>query len=414
MLLPFQGNNKYIFNLKRKIYTKLIYGKYNRLNKNKKLLIDNNSPPIQGGIRRPSMKIKNTLVACACVLPAVSAPVFAQSSVTIYGVLDASIQTAHTGTGTTTRMDSSAVAPSRIGFQGTEDLGGGMAAVFRLENGFNLDTGGIAGNGALFNRESWVGLRGAWGQIQAGVNYTPLFSTYVNYSLGELNTLGWGNATNNFVFVPTARVSNSIRYVSPNMGGVTVRAVYAFGTEGADPRTLGDTASLGANFKSGAFSVDLDYLQQKYANSTATTAPVNLGKYYLGAASYDFGFIKPALLYQIHRGSPDPATAISSTYANPNNNFYELNATIPNLAGGTLLVSAGQYRRQSSSSGNATSYGVRYDYRLSKRTGLYAGVSQIRNNSNAAFTVNNAGGAGVATTAGKNVSSMIVGIVSTF
>ena len=145
------------------------------------------------------MKCKYALMASAIASLACASAVQAQSSVTIYGVLDASLQTAHTGTGTTTRLDSSAVAPSRIGFQGTEDLGGGLAAVFRLENGFNLDTGGIAGNGALFNRESWVGLRGSLGQIQAGVNYSALFTTYVNYSLGELNTLGWGNATNNFV-----------------------------------------------------------------------------------------------------------------------------------------------------------------------------------------------------------------------
>lgn len=360
------------------------------------------------------MKCKYALMASAIASLACASAVQAQSSVTIYGVLDASLQTAHTGTGTTTRLDSSAVAPSRIGFQGTEDLGGGLAAVFRLENGFNLDTGGIAGNGALFNRESWVGLRGSLGQIQAGVNYSALFTTYVNYSLGELNTLGWGNATNNFVYVPSARLSNSVRYVSPSMAGVTVRAVMAFGTEGAAPRTMGDTVSLGSNYKNAAFSVDLDYLQQKYATTTATTAPVYLGKYYLAAASYDFGFIKPAVLYQIHRGSPDPASAVSSTFANPDNNFYEINATIPRMAGGTLLLSFGQYRRQSGSSGNASSYGVRYDYRLSKRTGLYIGVSEIRNNSNAAFTVSNAAGAGVATTAGSNVSSFVVGMVSTF
>lgn len=362
------------------------------------------------------MKTKTALLACAAALPVLSTAslAFAQSSVTLYGVVDASIQSAHTGTGNTTRLDSSAVAPSRIGFQGTEDLGDGLAAVFRLENGFNVDNGSIAGNGNLFNRESWVGLRGSLGQIQAGVNYTPLFSTYVNYSMGELNTLGWGNATNNFVYVPTARVANSVRYVSPSMGGVIVRAVYAFGTEGAAPRTMGDTASVGVNYKLGAFSADLDYLQQKYATSTATTAPVYQGKYYLGATSYDFGFLKAALLYQMHRGSPDPTSAVSSTYANPDNNFYEINATIPRLAGGTLLVSFGQYKRLSSSSGNASSYGLRYDYRLSKRTGLYTGVSYIRNASNAAFTVNNAGGAGVATTAGRNVSSFIMGMVTTF
>jgi len=347
-------------------------------------------------------------------LATASSLAYAQSNVTIYGIVDMSLQSAHTGTGSTTRMDSSAVAPSRIGFQGTEDLGDGLAAVFRLENGFNADTGAIAGNGALFNRESWVGLRGSLGQIQAGVNYSPLFTSYVTYSQGDLNTLGWGNATNNFVYVPVARLSNSIRYVSPSMGGVTVRAVYALGTEGSPPRTLGDTASLGLNYKAGAFSADIDYLQQKYANTTSTTAPVNLGRYYLLGASYDFGFVKPAFLYQIHRGNPDPSAAVSSTYANPNNQFYEIDLTVPRVAGGSLLLSFGQYKLKANSNGNANSYGIRYDYSLSKRTGLYAGVSEIRNGSAAAFTVNNAAGAGVATTAGKNVTAFIVGMITKF
>ena len=339
-----------------------------------------------------------------------------QSSVTIYGVIDASIQYAHTGAGSVTRVDSSAVAPTRIGFQGVEDLGGGLAAIFRLEDGFNVDTGSISGNGNLFNRESWVGLRGSLGQIQAGVNYSPLFTTYATYSLGELNTLGWGNATNNFVYIPVARVANSIRYVSPSMAGFVVRAVYALGTEGGPPRTMGDTGSIGLNYKTGAFAADLDYLQQKYATTAAVTdtTPVYQGRYYLFATSYDFGFVKPALLYQIHRGGPDPAAAINSSYANPNDHFYELNATIPNMAGGSLLLSFGHYTRDSSSSGNATSYGVRYDYRLSKRTGLYTGVSEIRNNSAANFSVSSAGGPGVATTPGQNARAFIVGMITTF
>jgi predicted porin len=356
--------------------------------------------------------IQKTVAAAAFGLAATCA--WGQTNVTIYGSVDGAVQSAHTGAGTTTRVDSSAVMASKIGFQGTEDLGGGMKAIFRLENGFNVDTGANAGNGALFNRESWVGMTGSLGQIQAGVNYSPLFLSYVAYSLGELNTFSWGNATNNFFFVPSSRLSNSLRYTSPAFGGLTVRAAYALGTEGAAPRTMGDTASVGFNYKIGAFSADLDYLQQKYATTTVVTdaTPVSSGRYYLMAASYDFGFIKPAALYQIHTGNPDPA--VSNSFANPDNRFYEISAKIPNIGNGAIMLSFGQYKRASSSSGNATSYGLRYDYHLSKRTGLYAGLAAIKNNSAASFTVGSIGTPGIATTPGRNVTSMIVGMLTTF
>lgn len=340
-------------------------------------------------------------------------------SVTLYGIIDTGVQYAHTGGTSVSRVESSSVAPSRWGMIGTEDLGGGLAAVFKLEDGFNVNNGTIAGNGALFNREAWVGLRSnSWGQVQVGNNYTPLFTTYVTYSQGDLNTLGWGNATNNFVFVPVARTANSIRYVSPVFAGLTVRALYARGANGAagQPRTLGDTASVGFNFKVGQFSADADYLQQRFTTtSTVTTAsPTGTGRYYLFGASYDFGFVKPAFLYQMHRNTDSVTTASNAAYANPENDFYEINALVPNLANGTLLLSFGQYRLRGNSSGNALSYGVRYDYFLSKRTGLYAGASYVKNKANAAFTINNAGGAGIPVTAGNNIVSFIAGIVHRF
>lgn len=340
-------------------------------------------------------------------------------SVTLYGIVDAAIQYARTTGTSVARVESSAVAPSRWGLTGTEDLGNGLAAVFKLENGFNVDTGSIAGNGALFNREAWVGLRSnTLGQVQLGNVYTPLFSTYVTYSMGELNTLGWGNATNNFVFVPVARTANGLRYNSPDMGGATVRALYALGSEGAAglPRTLGDTASLGINYKLGNFSIDADYLQQKFAASAPATASTttHTGRYYLIGASYDFDFIKPAFLYQMHRNADGVASSNAGSFATPNADFYEIDALIRHLGAGTVLVSFGQYRLKSSSAGNATSYALRYDYPMSKRTGVYFGGSFLKNNSTASFTISNAAGPGVPVSAGHNITSVITGIIHRF
>jgi predicted porin len=347
-------------------------------------------------------------------------PVHAQS-VTLYGVVDSGIQVGKSGGNTVTRVETGPVTPSRWGMTGSEDLGDGLSAVFKLEDGFNINNGTISGNGALFNREAWVGLRGHFGQIQIGNNYTPLFLTYVTYSLGELNTLAWGNATNNFTYVPVARTANSVRYQSPDFFGLTGRALYARGANGASnvPGSLGDTASLGLAFKNGGLALDFDYLQQRFSSVSAaalsSTSPVATGRYYLFGASYDFGLFKPAFLYQSHRNAGGVGASSTTTYANPDQDFYEANVLIhvPRYVGG-LLLSFGQYRLKGNSAGNALSYAVRYDYLLSKSTGVYAGIGYVKNNHGASFTMNDASTPGIPIVAGKSLVSSVFGIVHKF
>ncbi|WP_347554398.1 porin [Robbsia sp. KACC 23696] len=366
----------------------------------------------------PALGITLASALAAALAFAIPSTSRAQSSVTLYGIIDAAIQYGSTGGKTTVREDSSAVAPSRWGLIGKEELGGGYAAVFKLEDGFNVNTGAIAGNGALFNREAWVGIKGPFGQVQLGNNYTPVFTTYLAYSLGELNALAWGNAANNYVFVPMARTANSIRYVSSPVAGFTLRALYARGANGSAgvPASLGDTLSAGVNFKMGSFSADADYLQQRFTNATTISpiSSVSTGKYYVFGGSYDFGFVKPAILYQLHRNASGVGAALSSAYASPNHDFYEVNALIRNVIGGSVLVSFGQYLLKGNSQGDSTSYAVRYDYRLSKRTGVYVGISEVRNHSNASFSTADAAGPGITVAAGKNIVSGIAGILHQF
>lgn len=362
--------------------------------------------------------MKSKPLMAAFVAAACASPALAQSNVTLYGVLDLALEAGRTDGATSTRVDTSAVAPVRLGVQGSEDLGGGTQAVYRLESGFNADTGTLANGGALFGREAWVGLKGSLGQVQVGVNYTPLFLSYVTYSMGELNTLGWGNATNNFVFVPAARGSNSIRYTSPVVGGWTLRAFHGRGNEDAagQPRGLGKTSGAGLAYKNANLSVDLDYMQQDYANAAALTdaVPARTGRYYLVGASYDFGLVKPAILVQSHRGSADVAAANNTSFANPDNRFFELDALVRLGVRDTLLVSYGQYRKTRNSAGDATSSALRLDHVLSKRTGLYAGVTRIANNSTATFTAAPAQGPGIAVAPGNGINSAIAGIVHRF
>ncbi|EEF22565.1 conserved hypothetical protein, partial [Ricinus communis] len=103
--------------------------------------------------------MKKSLIAIA-VLAATSSAAFAQSNVTIYGILDAGITSERGGAqGNVTKVTSGAASASRLGFKGTEDLGGGLSAVFKLEAGVKVDDGALDNtNSVLFNREAYVGL----------------------------------------------------------------------------------------------------------------------------------------------------------------------------------------------------------------------------------------------------------------
>lgn len=363
--------------------------------------------------------MKRKTLSVLCLLPCCAAlPAFAQSSVTLYGRADVSIQTGHASGGSLTRLDSSNVAPSVWGLMGSETLGGGYRAVFKLEDGFNPGTGTIAGSGALFGREAWVGLAGPFGQIQFGVNYTPFFTTLITYAQGPISTWGWGNASNNYFFLGTTRNSNAVRYNSPTIAGLTLRASYSLGSNGNTtlPSTLGNTFSVGLNYRAGQFSMDVDYLQQ----SAATATPVNagsstvMGNYVMAGMLYDFGWFEPAVLFQTHRGGQNVAASSTATFQNPDNDYYELSLLVRHLGPGTVLLDFGQYKRLGDSAGDSTSMALRYDYWLSKRTGLYAGVGHVRNGSAATFTMSGSQGAGFPARPGASVTSFVLGMVSRF
>lgn len=340
----------------------------------------------------------------------------AQGSVTLYGIIDTGIEYASVSGKSTTRLESSPVYPTRWGLTGREELGGGTALIFKLENGFNVDNGTSLQNGALFGREAWVGIKNNLGQIQFGVNYTPFHTTLVTYSLGGIDTLAWGNAANNFVLPVTLRTNNSVRYVSPAMAGFTLRASYALGSNGATnlPRTFGNTMAVGVSYSLKSFSADVDFMTQVYSTATTPTAAsqTQTGNYALFAAKYDFGVVQAAVLFETHRGGS--ALGSATNYANVNNNLYEVSLVVPIKLSG-LMFSFGQYKNLSNSAGNATSYGVRYDYPLSKRTAVYAGVAAVVNGSAASFTVNDSAGAGVSVgTPGHNVVAGLIGMSHKF
>ena len=196
------------------------------------------------------------LAAVASIACAGSA--WAQSSVTLYGVVDASIEYAnHVGAVPTlanqfnpgpahdvVRMNSGGLSGSRWGIRGLEDLGGGTQAVFVLESGFNGDSGTMQQSGRLFGRQAFVGIKSAtYGQLSLGRQYTSLFDGIVNFvpayfaTQYEPITLFTGA---NF------REDNTIKYTA-NLGAFTGVAHYSFGTGLALPQVVQTGLAIGGN-----------------------------------------------------------------------------------------------------------------------------------------------------------------------
>ena len=223
------------------------------------------------------MKMKKRLSFLA--VPAgllLSAGAHAQSSVTLYGIIDTGIAYVHNAQSsngqnqsTLIKFASGNISGSRWGLKGTEDLGGGLAAIFQLENGFNVGTGALGQGGREFGRKAVVGLTGnGWGTVTLGRQYDPIVDlvqglTEDNYFGGVFGTPGDLDNYDN-----SLRVNNSVKYVSPIFSGFQVEALYGLGGV-AGANGSGRTYSFGGAYANGPLSLGAGYF---YANggNTAT------------------------------------------------------------------------------------------------------------------------------------------------
>lgn len=176
------------------------------------------------------MRPARLALACAAALPAMA---MAQSSVTLYGVIDTGIEYLNNvgpQENSVTRMDNLAgTVPSRWGLRGSEELGAGLKANFVLESGFSPDSGVSNQGGRLFGRQAWVGLAGGWGQLSLGRQYTMLFWSTLEADMLGPNTFGSSSLDS---YLPNARADNAIGYKG-TFGGLTVGGTYSFGRDGA-------------------------------------------------------------------------------------------------------------------------------------------------------------------------------------
>jgi predicted porin len=322
--------------------------------------------------------MKKSLLAIA-VLAGFAGTAAAQTNVTIYGIADAGITRFDNGATTTTRLDSGIQSGSRIGFRGTEDLGGGLSAIFTLENGFNIDDGNLGQGGRLFGRQAFVGLSStSIGAVKFGRQYNPI-RTVVDavdpFALGLA-----GNASNVFN-VYGDRTDNTINYSTPTLGGFNGQVAYSLG-EVAGSNTIGRSFGLSVGYTAGPLYVSLAYHDQNLVAAGVDNGNANTA---LLAGTYDFGIAKLHAAYARNEG--ETATGVT----NIDRDEAMLGVSAP-IGAGRILAS--WIRRSDDIGGNrdADQYAIGYTYDLSKRTNLY--TSYARTSNDAASSLNGASAAG--------------------
>ncbi|SDE26571.1 porin [Paraburkholderia lycopersici] len=196
---------------------------------------------------------ERALRLAAIALFVLAADAHAQSSVSLYGIVeDGLIYTNNQKGGATLQATTGATNTSRFGLRGTEDLGGGYRAIFTLENGFDTSTGKLGQGGLLFGRTAMVGIASPYGTITAGRQYEPV-SEYVGLLSSALQWAGWTGAHPGDIdnMQSTIRFNNSLAYTSPTWDGFSFKAMFApGGVAGAFERQR--ALSFGAGWQ-GAF-----------------------------------------------------------------------------------------------------------------------------------------------------------------
>ncbi|VVE22305.1 membrane protein [Pandoraea pneumonica] len=345
--------------------------------------------------------MKKTLLAAAVVGAFSATAAHAQSSVTLYGLIDAGV--AYTSNSTTTagasgsknfRATSGLVNGSRWGLKGSEDLGGGNKAIFVLENGFSINNGQSGQNSRMFGRQAFVGLSNdKFGSVTVGRQYDSLVDYLAPLTLngssygGTIASHPYDNDNTNNSF----RVNNSVKYSSANYNGLTFGGLYGFSNKAGDFAN-NRAFSAGVNYANGPLTVAAAYLERQGnpgANNTAGAVDTSAGGDSVFNASkqrvwgiggnYAFGPATVGLVYthtqlQGLSGLNYNSTAVSFNNDGLKFDNFEINGRYM-LTPAVSLSAAYTYTmaKQDSTDQKPKFHTVtlQADYRLSKRTDVY-------------------------------------------
>ncbi|KQR77077.1 porin [Burkholderia sp. Leaf177] len=358
----------------------------------------------------------NRAIILSCVLGGACAGAQAQSSVTLYGIVDNGLswQNSSASLGSTSggrslvKMTAGVWAGSRFGLKGSEDLGGGTKAIFALEAGFNSANGTSQFTGGLFTRQSWVGVTNTrFGTLTAGRQYTAYYTILAPWSPTTWLTGYFGAHPGDVDSLDNIyRANNSLVYQSPTIGGFTLGASYALGGV-AGSVNAGSTWTAGLQYANGPFGVGAAF--ERINNSTpgggtwgpASTTSNGGAEPAVSAINNGYQTAQAQQRFAVTGGYQiSAAWDVSASYSNvqyiPGIGSGFRTTAIFNSAGAVLHFRpstswdfAGGYSYTRATLANGVSNAAQYHqvtlsqyYALSKRTGLYAVESGQRANGN--------------------------------
>jgi predicted porin len=328
--------------------------------------------------------MKKSLIALA-TLGAMAGVVHAQSSVTLYGVVDASVAR-EKGSTTQTLMKSGGLNGSRWGLRVVEDLGSGLKGMAVLESGFNLDTGISGQDGQLFGRQAYIGLGGGFGEVRLGRQYTPIglvADDFVGTKPYDVLSVAGTLAAK-----AAYRTDNAITFMTPSMSGFSLQGQYSLGLIGNESasgvnKNFNKHFGLSAGYKGGPFAASVGYLQ--IIDNSALIAGSQRRRAALAGASYDFGMAKLAAYYSVQGMD---LGARQKVYGGALD--FPVGAFTLSVGGAMVKNSRGVDSGVAAFNDDARIFTVQGKYDLSKRTALYAGYTGISNKDFSRLTINSA------------------------
>lgn len=268
--------------------------------------------------------MKKSLIALAVL--AASGAAMAQSSVSVYGLVDVWVGSQKNTTngvsagGFNKMASNEGFATSRLGFMGTEDLGGGLKANFQIETSISADQPN-GQSSSLGDRQAWVGLSGGFGGVQLGRVWTPYDNT--RFLINDTFTANFASSFNVWRGY-TGRTTNGIRYNTPAFGGLSAAVVYSFGEDKTATTSASSLTAFSLNYANGPIAAGIAHQIQQDKSATASTVSDTSSTPFGGAAlsqlingtaqtvskttytlvngSYDFGVAKVLAGYNTAKG----------------------------------------------------------------------------------------------------------------
>ncbi|MFA9284850.1 MULTISPECIES: porin [unclassified Comamonas] len=348
------------------------------------------------------------------------------SSVQVYGLIDSSVASVSMQGQRATKLESGHMMGSRLGFKGSEDLGGGLRANFQLEMGINTSNGAQQQNQGFgakaFGRGSLISLTGNFGELRMGRTLASL-PTEVQ-AVGDPFGLGGGGNLQGIQPSP-GRQNNNILYQSPSIGGFIGKAAYTiseYTRQNIDIEHRAHQYTLALFYKNDAWSAAVS--ATRMTNPTDGSAT----RYFNSALAYDFKAFK---LFGSFATFKNPGAAITPTvntgldnsgqlagfpsvgyYEGQDDRSFSIGASVK-LGPGTLLLNAIDLNDTGPLNRDARQYGVAYLYPMSKRTTLYTDYGYVKNKNGAGYTLTGAVTAAGFTNNG-NSNAYRVGIIHSF